>query len=77
MSRDIGDVIDRIIQVLPEEANPVVAAELKKIKSDAGFAAPETMGGVWNKAAQVLTIYIGIPKEDWQIKVSKIFSGTE
>ena len=79
-NREIGEVIDRIIEEIPEdyESRTVTVDYLNKVKSDAGFTAPECMAGRWTEAARILQFNLPAPGEqEWVAKIALIFSGRE
>jgi len=53
-SRNLWDVIDRLLAILTDEQ---LTAELTAIKNSALYTAPEIMGERWNQAANSLNRY--------------------
>lgn len=75
MNRYLPDVIDQMLIELPLTEEDL-RAELGTVKDSACFAAPETMGIHWGRAAMELSAHI--PQNygsmnEWQTKVAKIW----
>lgn len=75
MARNITDVIDSILKVVPEDSQ-TLRDRLVGVKRDAGFRAPEMMRLSWRALADVLEDEIGEPTLDWHHKVATIVQGT-
>lgn len=74
--RNLVEVIDNIIEEIPFTEGQLLD-RLQDQKNSICYAAPEMIGFWWNQVADTLWDEIGEPTLDWQIKVAKIFSGTE
>ncbi len=75
--RDIGEVIDRMLAVVPE-GETELRARLKKVQEKSWFTAPEAMGSVWRYLSLVLSD--AMPEADtvdWQAKVCRIMRAEE
>lgn len=68
--RDICDVIDKMIVHAPFG----MAEDMRSIKEDMKYAAPETVGLLWDELAIVVNSIPYPQKEDWQKKVVAIFT---
>ena len=77
--RNIGEVIDRIRTALPQ---PVVRSRyevldlnLKRIKENAGYTPPESMGREWYNLCHLLEGSLPFPPEtDWQQEIADIIT---
>ncbi len=75
MSRDPTVVIDSMLVHIPESRS-VLRAELKRIRSNACYVAPECMGRIWDAMATSLEAFLSNPpKLDWELKVAEIMRG--
>jgi hypothetical protein len=79
MARNISDVIDRVLGVLPDEGYADLRAKLDKVKSDAGFRAPELASIDWKHASDALAETFGnAPASDSVAdKVQAVWLGRE
>jgi hypothetical protein len=75
--RNISEVIDRILAVVPE-SEAALRARLLSTKETAWFTAPEAMGRVWRLLSSVLTSELpaDLP-EPWQAQAGRIIRGEE
>ena len=75
--RNIVAVINKMLKEIPvTEAG--FRGELESIKTSAMYAAPETMGVMWRRAAESINYNMPYPPAtDWQKKVGAIFADKE
>ena len=74
--RNVWDVIDSIIDVVPDEELDLIR-ELRAIHSSSIFAAPELQGDMWARLQTVLIKRVGLnfdPAGCWRSDVEAIFS---
>ena len=74
--RELVEVINRMIFVIPAEESELISA-LMSVRSSAQFSAPESMGFHWDAGANVLARFIPKVERDWQQKVSDIWMDRE
>ena len=74
MARDIIEVIDRLLGIVPE-GETGLRAGLNSVKQSALFTAPEMMTIRWRRLGEVLQEEIGQPREPWQVEVGEIVRG--
>ena len=76
MARDICEVIDRVLEVVPEEEYEIHLG-LIKVKKDVGYRPPELRYLDWKNGSLTLQEYITEePLDDtWQKQVSDIWMG--
>lgn len=75
--RKIGEVIERILAVIPE-SETALRGELGKVSGKAWFTAPEAMRRVWGLLCAVLADALPlVPAEEWQAKVGRIVRAEE
>ncbi|MBU5333578.1 hypothetical protein KQI61_15370 [Anaerocolumna aminovalerica] len=74
--RDLTVIIDKILNVIPETEDELIA-ELKDNQSSVSFAAPELMSMWWNEVHTTLCEYIFNENEldSWKETVRQIFVG--
>jgi hypothetical protein len=72
--RELKDVIDRMLEHVPEE-EWVLVDELRRIRTESEYVAPEAKADVWQRTHRVLATAIGEPTKSWEIEVTEIFSG--
>lgn len=76
--RDLCEVIERIIDVIPDSERYVIQ-RLKRIQYDCRYTAPELIPLKWQSVYGILCDYVFDPhtlgKDTWQEKVRKIFVG--
>ena len=72
--RNIVDVVDQILLVIPKEEHSF-RAELKSLRSSALYAAPESTKMWWSEFQRIINDYLPHPNkcEDWQLHVGSIF----
>jgi hypothetical protein len=76
-ARNIADVIDRILDVVPTEMISL-RVQLDALKESAIFTAPEAMGRRWSMLADILTDALPTTStEAWQDKVGRIVRAEE
>ena len=72
--RNLPDVIDKMLEVIPLENNSLIGG-LESIQSSALFAAPEIQSFWWQECASFLNRSISEMSEDLKIKLEHIFMG--
>jgi hypothetical protein len=76
--RNICDVIDRVLAVIPAEHAESIRPRLTSLRSSASFSAPELMQDRWLSFAVILGEEVGPPGDvPWKLKVQAIFNGKE
>ena len=71
MGRDIRNVIDRMVKIVPRLSLP-----MEEIKDSYHYTAPEAMSRLWDRAANVLNRLV--PEDHPKFKqISDIFAGRE
>jgi ribosomal protein L6P/L9E len=73
--RDLVKVIDKMIEIIPENNNTLIL-QLKNLQGSVLFSAPELMKFRWEQCAEILNDNISGVTEDWQKELQKVFSGT-
>lgn len=78
--RNILDVIDQIINVLPSNTQATIDPDdmrtrLIWLKEDFAFKAPEQLWECWVRLAEYLQESLGEPQNCWQACVSRIMRG--
>ena len=77
MNRDPTQVIDAILEQLTEGYTALRAA-LTRIRTNACFVAPESMGRIWAQMGQELELALPAqPETDWQWRIVDIVQGKE
>jgi hypothetical protein len=73
-NRSIGDVIDKILAVLPTSGTHVsLPSALHDIKDSASYIAPEMIGDLWHRLAIVLNEALPFPPvTTWQKEINAI-----
>lgn len=74
--RNLGEVIDRMLEVVPESAAEL-RLHLTWLRRDISYKAPEQMLLGWNSCKLILESCIGPPETDWEKKIQRIFNDTE
>ena len=74
MKRDLVEVLNKIIVLVPEEHK--ILEPLKSVRESAMYCAPEAMWDWWQVGTRILKNGIGEPGADWEIKVANIWNGT-
>lgn len=73
--RDLADVLDRMLAVIPESEDDL-RAMLKGIRSSVGYTAPEVMPELWRATQHQLQSKLGGPATTpWHFDVVTIWSG--
>lgn len=76
--RDLCEVIDRIIEIIPDSETSTIS-KLKRVQNDCRYTAPELIPLKWQSVYEILCDYVFDPhtlgKDTWQEKVRKIFVG--
>ena len=76
--RDLCEVIDRIIEVIPDSETSTIS-KLKCVQNDCRYTAPELIPLKWQSVYGILCDYVFDPhtlgKDTWQEKIRKIFVG--
>lgn len=72
--RELADVIDLIVEQIPETEN-LLLLRLESMKSSVVCRAPEMTSFWWHELQDLLIQDIGDPVEEWELKVEKIFTG--
>jgi len=64
MERDIVDIIDKMLEIIPPEHQN----SFKAIQQSASFAPPEGMGLWWRRVTEECNYLLedGLPEEEWQ-----------
>lgn len=77
--RNIVDVIDQMISVIPPEDGSSLITELLSVRESAEYSAPELMHLRWQLGAECLALELGDPTNlnDWQQKVVNIWMGRD
>jgi hypothetical protein len=73
--RNLSDVIDQILEVIPKRRNTSFIHALKDIQSSVKFAAPEMHSFWWNQCYEILSEETPNPTGGWKKEVENIFSG--
>jgi len=76
--RNIDDVIDKIIEVIPEQEDcrEILVTRLKELKRQAAYAAPERIGVKWNELGAILLNELGEEVDKpWKQTISDIMTG--
>jgi hypothetical protein len=72
-----AEVIDAILTHIPPEIT-ILHAQLKRIRSNSLFIAPECWGRSWGAIADQLQQFLSNPpKYDWEKRVANIFADKE
>lgn len=76
MSRDITEVIERMLEIIPANETEL-RADLAQVDHAACYLAPEVMGKAWAQGAQALLRRFGetAPVEGWGCEVVAIWRG--
>lgn len=75
MTRDLSEVIARILTVVPE-SQAGLRLDLYRVRSSALFAAPEMQPMFWDQAAEILRgTLVDVPAPGWPMEVARIFGG--
>jgi hypothetical protein len=74
MGRNLVDVIDQMIAVIPETEKQL-RGRLESLKTTCVYSSPEQDSARWSHCAEILMGEIGEPVTEWQKKVAEIFSG--
>ncbi len=75
--RDLSEVIDRIIAVIPD-GNDRTVELLKNVKKSCPYVAPELYPNLWRKCRDILCSNFGNPEGcEWKMEISNIFTGKE
>lgn len=74
--RDLTDVIDQIITVVPENQTSLIM-ELKDRKDSCFYTAPEAIVYRWGEVAKILYEELGDPPfdDDWKGEVLSVWMG--
>jgi hypothetical protein len=76
--RNLLEVIDRILEVVPDKRSwKSLRDQLKDVKASASLSSPELMGEWWSECAEVLNCSIPQARTDWQQKIVRICGGQE
>ena len=70
--RQIHDVIDEVLKVIPEGESVIV--DLDKLKHNASYSAPEEMGFCWRDFSLIIGDHLGEPDVLWKKKVKAILA---
>lgn len=73
--RDICNVIDQIVSVIPRDELAALMPELQQIKDRALYTAPELQRERWVDLCAFLNSNLGPPQFSWQREVAEIVSG--
>ena len=75
--RNIVDVINQVISVIPPEDGSSLITELLSMRESAEFSAPELIYLRWQTGAEWLALELGDPTNlnEWQQKVFNIWMG--
>lgn len=77
MARNLVEVIDAILLVIPDSESDFIA-ELKKCRESARYTSPETLGLRWERTAHTMWDYIGDKKPDdmeyWEAQALDIWN---
>lgn len=74
MSRDLYQVIERMVDEIPEDQEWLLN-RLASHKTSVSYCPPESMGFWWNEVANSLADAIPEPKLWWELRVAEIFNG--
>lgn len=77
--RNIGEVIDKMVEKVPD-GEEELRQQLDRVKKAAGYTPPEMMTGPWNELAAVCQRCMGQPPYEvgsWKENVLKVFNGLE
>lgn len=75
--RNLPDVINNIIEVIPDSEDQLIT-ELNELKESTMFTAPEAIGRKWEILMLVINYHLQYPPEkDWERKVGNIFANKE
>lgn len=73
MGRDICQVIDKILKLVPEGHS--IIERLNYIKKTASYRPPELMYEMWELGSHYLATEIGDPIHAWEFQVADIWNG--
>ena len=74
MSRNIGEVVDRILEVIPEEETWLIKC-LNKIMKDISYSPPEAVGRFWGELGERLSFSIKeLNKDEWKVLAASILT---
>ncbi len=78
MSRDLGEVVDQMLEHVPEEEK-TLRSNLGEIRRRVGYTAPELMQGMWVATHSILVKGLCTDDMDkldgWKLEVAKVFKG--
>lgn len=74
MARNIVDVIDQVLAVIPE-GNEIAVNELKSLRSTCVYSPPEQILLLWNLFSEKMNYVVSQPPVvvEWEIKAIAIF----
>lgn len=76
--RDLIEVLDRVLEVIPESEGELRNG-LQKVRSSAGYTAPEAIASRWIEAADVFAEHLPADTNvmsDWQARVAELWLDT-
>ena len=74
--RNLVEVLDRIIAIIPPEEAAAIAA-IRAVQTSARCTAPEVAVDRWLQAAFVIATHLGEPDTPWKQQVCRVFRGEE
>lgn len=75
MTRDLVEVLDKILLLVPEEHS--IYESLKSVRTSAIYCAPEAMWQWWQVGTKILAEGIGEPLVAWEFKVADLWNDTK
>lgn len=79
MNRDIMNIMDNVIECIPEdfENREELIFKINKIRNSMGYTPPEQIGLRWAKLCSLLNKYLGLPDKPWKEKIDRIMQNKE
>lgn len=74
--RDLAKIIDKIIEIIPIDSNQSIIQELKCVKENYLYTAPEIHPKLWNQCSIILCKKLGPINTNWKQQISDIFANT-
>ena len=76
--RNLRNVVNNIVECIPDDFNPMLKNELLTAKTDLWNVAPECLGDYFNDIENILNKFLGDPQfiesNDWVKKIIKIWN---